>query len=113
MSRSPFSRLRPCIPARSSSSVVAKFYPFQIVHPNGWTVRKVRGTSPLGHAEVGRVVDGGFGPQRLAELVVLLDLGVLVIDVQARDHAVGDDAGAEPARGGPLSLADDLAVEDQ
>src|SRR5689334_1241726 len=47
MSRSPFSLLRPCIPARSSSSVVTKFYPFQIVHPNGWTVRKVRGTSNL------------------------------------------------------------------
>src|SRR5690348_7986735 len=65
MSRSPFSLLRPCIPARSSSSVVTKFYPFQIVHPNGWTVRKVRGTS----AGVGwrrccqlcRVESGGSG----------------------------------------------------
>ena len=68
--------------------------------------RKMR--QPLGHAEVGGVVDRGFRSERFAEFVVLLDLGVLVVDVQARDDPVGDDAGAEPARRGALALADDL-----
>jgi len=35
-------------------------------------------SQPLAQAEVGGLVDGGLGPQGLAELVVLLDLGVLV-----------------------------------
>ena len=69
---------------------------------------------PLGDAEVGgSVVDGGLGPERPAELVVLLDFGVLVVDVQARDDPVGDDPGAEPARRGEAALADDPAGEDQ
>ena len=69
---------------------------------------------PLGDAEVGgSVVDGGLGPERPAELVVLLDLRMLVVDVQARDHAAGDDAGAEPARRGVLAPALDAPVEDQ
>ena len=42
---------------------------------------------PLGHAEVGGVVDRGFRSERLAELVVLLDLRVLVVHVQARGDA--------------------------
>src|SRR5437868_11631049 len=49
-------------------------------------------------AEVAGVVDGGLGPQRLAFLVVLLDFRVLVVDVQRRDHALGEDPGAEPDR---------------
>ena len=69
---------------------------------------------PFGDAEVGgRVVDGGLGPDSPAELVVLLDLRMLVVDVQARDHAAGDDAGAEPARRGVLAAALDAPVEDQ
>jgi hypothetical protein len=55
---------------------------------------------PLGDAEVRfGVVDGCLGPDGPPELVVLLDLGVLVVDVQARGDAVGDNAGAEPAGG--------------
>ena len=45
--------------------------------------------------------------------MVLLDLRMLVVDVQAGDHPAGDDAGAEPARGGAGALADDPAGEDQ
>src|ERR1700686_1406305 len=59
--------------------------------------------------EVAGVVDGGFGAKRLSLLVVLLDAGLLVIDVQRRDHAVGDDTGAEP----PRRAAAHLAVEHQ
>ena len=69
---------------------------------------------PLGDAEVGgSVVDGGLGPERPAELVVLLYFRMLVVDVQARDDPVGDDPGAEPARRGEAALADDPAGEDQ
>src|SRR3974390_2848784 len=68
---------------------------------------------PLADPEVTRVVDGGFRSDRLAQLVVLLYFRVLVIDVQARGDPVGDDPGAEPARGGPRALADDPPVEDQ
>ena len=51
----------------------------------------------LADAEVARVVDGGFGAQGAALLVILLDAGVLVIDVQRGNHPVGDHARAEPA----------------
>jgi hypothetical protein len=51
---------------------------------------------PLGHAEVTGLADGRFGPERLAQLAVLLDFGVLAAGVQARGHPAGDDAGAEP-----------------
>ena len=54
---------------------------------------------PFGQPEVAGVVDRGLGAQRPPLLVVLLDLGVLVVDVQGRDDPVGDDPGAEPARG--------------
>src|SRR6266704_73722 len=74
-------------------------------------LRKMR--QPLGHAEVGGVVDGGFGSERFAELVVLLDLRVLVVDMQARGDIAGDDPGAEPARRRVLALPDDPAAEDQ
>lgn len=59
--------------------------------------------------EVAGIVDGGFGSKRLSLLVVLLDAGLFVVDVQRRHHAVGDDAGAEP----PRRAAAHLAVEHQ
>src|SRR5664280_1021107 len=52
-------------------------------------------------------------PWSTKDNVVLLDLGVLVVDVQGRDDAVGDDPGAEAARGRVVALADDAPVEDQ
>ena len=55
--------------------------------------------------EVAGVIDGGFGAKRLSLLVVLLDAGLLVIDVQRRHHAVGDDTGAESARRAATHLA--------
>src|SRR5262249_29857970 len=57
------------------------------------------------------VVDRGLGSERFAELVVLLDLGVLVIHVQARGDALGDDAGTEPPRCRVLASALDAAPE--
>ncbi|HUK68364.1 MAG TPA: hypothetical protein VLW50_06375, partial [Streptosporangiaceae bacterium] len=54
-----------------------------------------------------------LGAQGAAEFVVLLDLGVLVVHVQARGDPVGDDPGPEPAGGGPPSGADQVAVEDE
>ena len=59
--------------------------------------------------EVPGIVDGRFGSKRLSLLVILLDAGFLVIDVQRRHHAVGDNAGAEPAGRAP----GDPSVEDQ
>ena len=56
---------------------------------------------PFADAEVAGVVDRGLRSERLPFLVVLLDLRVLVIDVQGRDHALGEDPGAEPARAWP------------
>src|SRR6266849_4093881 len=50
----------------------------------------------LADPEVIGVVDGGLGAQGPIFLVILLDARVLVIDVQGRGHAVGDDAGAKP-----------------
>jgi len=41
--------------------------------------------------------------------MILLDAGMLVVDVQRRGDVFGEDAGAETARG----LARDLAVEDE
>jgi hypothetical protein len=68
---------------------------------------------PFPDPEVARVVDGGLGAQRAALLVILLDLGVLVVDVQARGHALGENAGAERAGGGSRSAAFQPPVEDQ
>src|SRR5436190_6276435 len=59
--------------------------------------------------EIAGVVDGRFSSKRLSLLVVLLDAGFFVIDVQRGHDAVGDDAGAEPTRCAP----DDLTVEHQ
>src|SRR5215475_1442165 len=59
--------------------------------------------------KVACVVDGRFGSQCLQQLVILLDTRLLVVDVQRRHDAVGDDAGTETA----WCAAGDLAVEDQ
>src|SRR3954454_9629291 len=53
---------------------------------------------PFADPEVPGVVDRGLGAQRSSFLVVLLDRGVLVVDVQARGDALGDHPSAEPAR---------------
>ena len=45
--------------------------------------------------EVTGVIDGGLGPEGLALLVVLLDLGVLVIDVKRWGDPNGYDPGAK------------------
>src|SRR5512144_1802559 len=68
---------------------------------------------PFRQSEVPGVVDRGLGPQRPPFLVVLLDLGVLVVDVQGGRHALGDDPGAESARCLAAALEDDSPVEDQ
>src|SRR6266498_3990771 len=47
-------------------------------------------------AEVAGVVDRRLGSKRLSLLVVLLDPALLVVDVQRRHDALGDDARAEP-----------------
>ena len=44
------------------------------------------------HWKSSRVVDRGLGPQRALLFEVLLDVGVLVLDVQAGGDARGDDA---------------------
>src|SRR5689334_13091298 len=49
--------------------------------------------------EVGRVVDGGLGSERSLFLEVLLDVGVLVLDVQAGRDPGSDDAGPVAVRG--------------
>jgi hypothetical protein len=59
--------------------------------------------------EVAGVVDGGCSAKRLSLLMVLLDAGLLIVDVPRRRHAVGNDTGAEPSR----RAAAHLAVEHQ
>ena len=63
--------------------------------------------------EIAGVVDGGFGAQGFSFLVVLLDGGVLVVDVQARDDPGGDNPGPEPSRCRAGSAPPQLAVEDE
>src|ERR1700739_955125 len=60
-------------------------------------------------AEVVGIVDGGLGTQRPVFLVVLLDPGVLVIDVQGRGGALREYSGLPSPRG----AAGDAAAEDQ
>src|SRR5712691_12912641 len=59
--------------------------------------------------EVTGVVDRCFGSQCLFLLVVLLDPALLVVDVQRRGDALGDDARAEPTG----CATGDLAIEHQ
>jgi hypothetical protein len=54
-----------------------------------------RQAEALAEVEVAGVVDGGFGAQGLPLFVILLDARALVVEVQRRDHAVGNDARAE------------------
>ena len=49
--------------------------------------------------EVAGVVDRGLGAQSAVLLVVLLDPGMLVVDVQRRRDTFRDDPGAKPAVG--------------
>ena len=63
----------------------------------------------LANAEIVGVVDRGLGAQGAVFLVVLLDPGVLVIDVQGWGYVLRDDAGAEQS----WHPAGDLAIEDQ
>ena len=51
---------------------------------------------PSADIEVVGVVDHRLGAQGATLLVVLLDARVLVVDVQRRDHPVGDYAGSIP-----------------
>src|SRR5512133_3501118 len=60
---------------------------------------------PFPQVEVQRVVDRGLGSKRSSFLVVLLDLRVLVLHVQARGDPFGDDAGGERPRGAVLPAA--------
>lgn len=64
---------------------------------------------PFADPEVASVVDRGLGPKGAVELVVLLDLGVLVVDVQRWLHAVVEHPGPKPPRGG----LDDAAAEEE
>jgi hypothetical protein len=68
---------------------------------------------PFAEVEVHGVVDRGLGAERPSFLVVLLDLGVLVEDVQAGSDPVGEDTGREDARGVVLAAAVNAAPEDQ
>ena len=68
---------------------------------------------PFADREIPGVVDRGFGSDRSLELVVLLDLGVLVVDVDRRGDIGGEHAGAPPRRGGAPAAQADPAVEDQ
>jgi hypothetical protein len=63
------------------------------------------------HPEVVGVVDRGFGPQPSTFLVVLLEVGVFVVDVQGGHDALGENARRASAVGGGLSLH--LASKDQ
>ena len=49
-------------------------------------------------AKIAGVINRGLGSQRASFFVILLDPRVLVINVQRRDHAVGDHARTKPAR---------------
>ena len=86
----------------SGDGVVAEYLGAQQAPVGGEADLPQRGQvgQPFADPEVAGVIDGGFRPDRLAQLVVLLDLRVLVVHVQARGDPVGDDPGAEPARGG-------------
>src|SRR3982750_1510987 len=67
----------------------------------------------LADGEVAGVVDRGLGAQCPSLLVVLLDLGVLVVDVQARGDPVDDHPDAERARRRAVASVDYPPVEDE
>src|SRR6266851_4343624 len=59
-----------------------------------------------------RLVDGGLGTERSPFFQVLLDLGLLVVQVEVGADPGGDDLGAEAAGGGVLAAQPDQAPED-
>ena len=69
--------------------------------------------SRLPIAEVPGVVDRGFGSDRSLELVVLLDLGVLVVNVDRGGDLGAEHAGAPPRRGRAPAAQAHAAVKDQ
>jgi hypothetical protein len=68
---------------------------------------------PPAYVEVASVVDGGLGSQGAAFLVILLDPRGLVVHVEGRIDALGDDAGAESPGSDVGALTQDPAFEDQ
>src|SRR5450755_1084296 len=68
---------------------------------------------PFADREVPGVVDGGFGSDRSLELVVLLDLGVLVVDVDRGGDLGGEHTGAPPRGGGAPAAQAHAAVKDE
>src|SRR5690348_10188251 len=64
-------------------------------------------------AEVARLVDGGLGAERPSFLEVLLDVGLLVVQVEVGAGAGRDDLGAEgPGSAELAALADHPAEDD-
>jgi len=59
--------------------------------------------------EISCVVDGGLGAQGAAFFVVLLDARSFVVDMQGRNHSVGDHVRAKRSR----FTSGDPTVEDQ
>jgi hypothetical protein len=49
------------------------------------------------------VVNGHFGPESVAQLVVLLDPGARVVDVERSDHALGEHRVRKPPAGGRMT----------
>src|SRR4029077_14978028 len=68
---------------------------------------------PPADVEVVGVVDRGLGPQRSSFLVVLLDRGVLVVDIQVRRDVLGNHPSAKSAWRRALATAVDPTIEDQ
>src|SRR5437868_1064771 len=58
--------------------------------PQGRQVRE-----PLADVEIARVVHGDLGAERSTFFVILLDPGTFVIDIEGRNHPLGNDAGAK------------------
>ena len=57
---------------------------------------------PFSDAKVAGVVDRSLGAKSSTFLVILLDVGGFVVDVQRRGYPVGEDASSKPS-GGCLS----------
>ena len=82
-----------------------------LVDARRWPRRLREGFEGLLGLEVGRVIDGGLGPERPLLLEVLLDVGVLVLDVQAGGDPGGDDAGPIAVRGWRGAAGDPLGEQ--
>ena len=57
------------------------------------------------NGQIAGIVDRRFGAKGFALLVILLDAGLLVVDVERGHDALGDHPRAEPAGRGPGHLA--------